>query len=185
MRRRPGARPGDHLRRAERLLDSVFPILPTVAPVAGAGFVGLGLARLLARGDLPAADVHEVLRSLPHNVTTEMDLRLWALAATLRDDPASVAALRDREPAALAAAFGRGELPGRLQGGLGAFLTEHGHRRRPRSTSVPRAGPTTRRRCSRSSPGTCDCRWRSVPARPPTSSSRGVPGPRRRRWPAS
>ncbi|GJF03922.1 PEP/pyruvate-binding domain-containing protein [Pseudonocardia sp. D17] len=124
----PALAPGDHLRRAERLLDSVFPILPTVAPVAGAGFVGLGLARLLARGDLPAADVHEVLRSLPHNVTTEMDLRLWALAATLRDDPASVAALRDREPAALAAAFGRGELPGRLQGGLGAFLAEHGHR---------------------------------------------------------
>lgn len=116
------------LRRAEEIVAAVFPVLPTTAPVAGAGFVALGVARLLAGPDLPGADVHEVLRSLPHNVTTEMDLRLWALAARLRTDPASTAALADREPAEPAAAFAAGTLPPTLQAGLAAFLRDHGHR---------------------------------------------------------
>ncbi|MGD9988273.1 PEP-utilizing enzyme [Pseudonocardia sp.] len=116
------------LRRAEEIVAAVFPVLPTTAPAAGGGFVALGLARLLAGPDLPAADVHEVLRSLPHNVTTEMDLRLWALAARLRTDPASAAALADRDPADLAAAFHAGTLPAVLQAGLAGFLRDHGHR---------------------------------------------------------
>ncbi|WP_098959062.1 PEP/pyruvate-binding domain-containing protein [Pseudonocardia sp. N23] len=116
------------LQRAEEVVAAVFPVLPTTAPVAGAGFVALGAARWLAGADLPAADVHEVLRSLPHNVTTEMDLRLWALAARLRTDPASAAALRDHDPATLAARYGRTELPDALQTGLAGFLRDHGHR---------------------------------------------------------
>jgi pyruvate,water dikinase len=49
-----------------------------VAPAAGAGFAALALARRLAGPDIDAGTTHELLRSLPHNVTTEMDLRLWA-----------------------------------------------------------------------------------------------------------
>ena len=35
--------------------------------------------------------LQEVLRGLPNNVTTEMDLDLWSLAAAIRNDPASAA----------------------------------------------------------------------------------------------
>ncbi|MBN9101713.1 MAG: phosphoenolpyruvate synthase [Pseudonocardia sp.] len=99
------------------LLRQVFPILPTTAPVAAAGFVMLGLARKVAGPDLDADATHEVLRSLPYNSTTAMDLELWAVATRIRRDPASVAALADGSPP-----------PPVLAAELAGFLTEHGHR---------------------------------------------------------
>ncbi|MHA6795172.1 PEP/pyruvate-binding domain-containing protein [Pseudonocardia bannensis] len=116
------------LDRVERLLQAIFPIMPTVVPVAGAGFAMLGLARRLAGADFRANDVHEVLRSLPHNVTTMMDLELWALATRLRADTAAAAALREQDPAELAARYQHGALSGVLQDGLAGFLRRHGHR---------------------------------------------------------
>ncbi len=99
------------------LLLQVFPILPTTAPVAAAGFAMLGLARKVAGPDLDADATHEVLRSLPYNSTTAMDLELWAVAARIRSDPDSVAALRDGGP-----------LPPVLTAELTGFLEKHGHR---------------------------------------------------------
>ncbi|MCW0212969.1 MAG: PEP-utilizing enzyme [Pseudonocardia sp.] len=104
--------------RARALLGRAFPVLPTVAPVAVAGFLALALARALARPEIDARTTHEVLRSLPHNVTTEMDLELWQVAVRLRADDASVARLR----------AGSGPLPDRLRGELDRFLRRHGHR---------------------------------------------------------
>lgn len=99
------------------LLRQVFPILPATVPVALAGFAMLGLARKVAGPALDAAATHEVLRSLPHNSTTEMDLQLWAAASRIRSDPASVAAVRHGGP-----------MPPVLAAELAAFLAEHGHR---------------------------------------------------------
>ncbi|MBC3191543.1 phosphoenolpyruvate synthase [Pseudonocardia sp. C8] len=124
----PGAPARDRLDHAVRLLDGVFPMIPTVVPVAGAGFAGLGAARLLAGPALDSGAVHDVLRSLPHNCTTEMDLQLWAVAVRVRADAASAAALAGHPPAELSARYRRGELPAVLARELDAFLAEHGHR---------------------------------------------------------
>ena len=107
-------------------LRAVIPIMPTTVPAALAGFLALGLARRVAGPDLDAQAVHAVLRGLPHNVTTDMDLALWALATRL--DPASVAAAAATAPAELAERYRAGALPPVLQRELAAFLAEHGHR---------------------------------------------------------
>ena len=108
------------------MLRAVPPIMPRTVPAAAGGFLALGLARRVAGPDLDAQTVHEVLRGLPHNVTTEMDLELWALATRL--DQASAAALHAAPPAELAERFHARALPPVLQRELAAFLAEHGHR---------------------------------------------------------
>ena len=61
-----------------RLLgDAVVRIVPRVMPPAAAGFAMLGLAGRLLGADARPGDLETVLRGLPHNVTTEMDLELW------------------------------------------------------------------------------------------------------------
>ena len=102
------------------VLQGTFPVLPRTVPVAVAGFLMLGLARKVAGADLDADATHEVLRSLPHNSTTEMDLQLWAVATRVRADADSAAALLDGPPT--------GPLPPVLRAELDAFLGEHGHR---------------------------------------------------------
>ena len=124
----PGASGPERREHAVRLLGEVFAVIPTVAPVAGAGFAALAAARALAGPALDADALHEVLRSLPHNCTTEMDLRLWAVAVRVRADPASAAALRETPPPELAAAWRRRELPALLTAELDAFLAAYGHR---------------------------------------------------------
>ena len=108
------------------LLRAIPPIMPRTVPAAAGGFLALGLARRVAGPDFDAQAVHEVLRGLPHNVTTDMDLELWALATRL--DQASTAALHDATPAELAGRFHARALPPVLQRELAAFLAEHGHR---------------------------------------------------------
>ena len=113
---------------AQHLLHTaVVPIMPTVVPAAGAGFLALALASKLARNDVEPGELGEVLRGLPHNVTTEMDLELWALAATIRADAPAAAALYQVAPAALAHRYARRDLPPVLQQGLAEFLSRHGH----------------------------------------------------------
>ncbi|MGH4024246.1 MAG: PEP/pyruvate-binding domain-containing protein [Pseudonocardiaceae bacterium] len=121
-----GAQRVDH---AERLLaTSVVPIMPTVTPVAGTGFLAQALAGKLGRDELEHREMDEVLRALPHNVTTEMDLELWALAGRIRADAVAADTLRGAAPAELARRFTDRQLPAPLQCGLDEFLARHGHR---------------------------------------------------------
>ncbi len=123
-----GATAAQRLDRAQVLLHTaVVPIMPTVVPAAGAGFLALALANRLARDDLERGELGEVLRGLPHNVTTEMDLELWALARTIRADGPAAAAVREVPPAVLAHRYTSRDLPPVLQQGLAQFLRQHGH----------------------------------------------------------
>jgi phosphohistidine swiveling domain-containing protein len=122
------AAPQQRLDHVQRMLTQLFPIMPRVAPVFAAGLAMLAVARKLAGDDLDEAASHEVLRSLPHNTTTEMDLELWALATRLRRDAGSAEALRCTSAAELARRYRDGALPPALQQGLKAFLARHGHR---------------------------------------------------------
>ncbi len=123
----------DHLDSAGQRLDwvertlytEVAPLLPRVVPAAGAGFVALGLADRLLGADAQVGDVQAVLRGIPHNVTTEMDLDLWRLATSLR---ASASMFEAETVDQLAVRYHEGTLPPAAQDGLADFLERYGHR---------------------------------------------------------
>ncbi|MFF4190572.1 PEP/pyruvate-binding domain-containing protein [Nonomuraea sp. NPDC001831] len=108
----------DHVART--LIREVVPIAPRVFPVAAAALPMLLLAARLLKGRAAPGELQTVLRGAPRNVTTEMDLALWALARRLREDP-EVAARFLAEPPELLA---REPLPAPVR----AFLDEYGHR---------------------------------------------------------
>lgn len=89
----PGATPAERVDRATEVLATAVEVFPRSAPAFAAGFLMRAVARRLAGTDLDDVTMDAVLRALPHNVTTEMDLQLWALAQRVRADPASAAAL--------------------------------------------------------------------------------------------
>jgi rifampicin phosphotransferase len=124
-----GAGPAERLDHAERLLGGrLFAIVPAILPLPALGFAMLWLAGKLLGGPGRGEDLQKVLRGLPHNATTEMDLDLWRLASAMKDDRESRAALETLEPSVLAAEFDAGRLPPVLHAGLARFLERYGHR---------------------------------------------------------
>ncbi|WP_307080352.1 PEP/pyruvate-binding domain-containing protein [Arthrobacter pascens] len=125
-----GAAPAERLDHAERILGGrLFSIVPAILPIPALGFATLALAgKLLGGSHSRWGDLQQVLRGLPNNVTTEMDLELWRLATVIKDDGESSRAVKDQEPAALAAQFSAGQLPAVLQAGLTRFMDRYGHR---------------------------------------------------------
>ena len=89
----PGATPDERVDRAIEALATAVEVFPRSAPAFAAGFLMRAVARRLTGPDLDDVTMDAVLRALPHNVTTEMDLQLWALAQRVRADPASAAAV--------------------------------------------------------------------------------------------
>ena len=115
----------DHV---ERILGrNIFPVVPALMPLPALGFALLALAGKLS-GSPGNGELQEVLRGLPNNVTTEMDLDLWRLAAAIRNDPASAAVFTAAALPELARRYRTGELPGVAQSGLSGFLSRYGHR---------------------------------------------------------
>jgi phosphohistidine swiveling domain-containing protein len=123
------ATPQERLDQVQRELSGpVFLLMPTVIAYPVAGFVLLGLARRLL-GDLARpGDLQSILRGLPHNVTTEMDLDLWELTERIRDDREAARTVSSGSVAELANGFRRAELPQTVQEGLTGFLRLYGHR---------------------------------------------------------
>ncbi len=129
------ATPPDNLSAAERLefvIDmlgrTVIPIMPRVMPAAVAGFAMLGLAAKLLGDDAEGDDLQGVLRALPHNVTTEMDLELWRVATIIRRHATEAQLVRTTPAQELAAMYTAGNLPPVVQRELSAFLQKYGHR---------------------------------------------------------
>lgn len=116
-------------------LGAVFASLRTLEetvfaqlPVVGAAMLAFNLAKALL-GSLASEVEHDVvLRALPHNPTTEMDLALFALARGLRAEPALRALVRETPPSELSRRFRERTLPEPLQRGLDEFLALHGAR---------------------------------------------------------
>lgn len=116
----------DHV---ERILgEELFPLVPKTLPPVALGFAMMGLVRKLLGEQASWGELQTVIRGLPNNVTTEMDLALWRLATTIRDDAASSEAFARGEPSALAESYRDGGLPGVAQAGLAGFLHDYGHR---------------------------------------------------------
>jgi pyruvate,water dikinase len=123
-----GATALQRLDHAEHLLGTrIFSVVPAVLPLAALGFAALGFAgKLLGGGRWD--DLQVVLRGLPNDVTTEMDLELWRLAKVIKNDGGARTAVTDRKPAELAHDFRAGLLPAVLQAGLARFMGQYGHR---------------------------------------------------------
>jgi pyruvate,water dikinase len=93
--------------------------------------VGLGSQAASGKllGDLASPEERQVvLRGLPHNPTTEMDLELWHLAQRVAAHPDIVAQVHASTPEHLAQEYRAGTLPPALQQGLATFLARYGHR---------------------------------------------------------
>ncbi|MCP2369050.1 pyruvate,water dikinase [Agromyces flavus] len=110
------------------LLFRAMPLAPRSLPGAVVGFALLGLAGRLSRGSRGSGELQTVLRSVPYNVTTEMDLELWRVAVRARADAESRSALATRTPRELAAGYRAGTLPVVLQQSMADFLDRYGHR---------------------------------------------------------
>lgn len=129
---RPELRLSARLRALDGLVHVTFPtLLPAfgrVFPVAMALFVRL--RALASRTGLPDAEqlALAVLRGVPGNVTTEMDLALWRVAETIRADADAAAALTAADPADLAGRYADGTLPPVAQAALTGFLERYGMR---------------------------------------------------------
>ena len=119
----------DHADAVTRLniVDRAFAEAPALLffgmlPVAAVGLLSRALAGYLL-GDLATPEeIEQVVRALPHNPTTEMDLDLWALATRLRADEPAAEALATRTAADLTATYKAGALPPALQAGLAGVL---------------------------------------------------------------
>ncbi|MEZ2391151.1 PEP/pyruvate-binding domain-containing protein [bacterium RCC_150] len=117
------------LGHAERILGKeLFPLVPATLPPAVLGFATMGLVRKMLGVQASWGELQTIIRGLPNNVTTEMDLALWRLAVRIRDDGPSSEAFAAHDPASLAKAFREGALPAVAQYGLRTFLIGYGHR---------------------------------------------------------
>lgn len=103
-------------------------ILTSVGPLIPGGVLSFGLAGKLL-GDLATADERQtVLRSLPYNPTTEMDLALWGVAQKIMADQDAVSFMLGHTLEELSARYHQQSLPPVVQNGLAAFLHTYGHR---------------------------------------------------------
>lgn len=114
------------------MADQTLPtLLPVFAPIMAPSILQLNRLRdLAARTGLKDADTlaMNVMRGLPGNVTTEMDLRLSDVAATIKSDANAWGWVAETPAEALAQQFGAGRLPRVAQEAIGAFMAEYGMR---------------------------------------------------------
>jgi pyruvate,water dikinase len=113
----------------ERLILTFPPkLFPRIVGLVAPGFFCYSLASRLLGAQAHPGELQTVLRGLPYNPTTEMDLELWEIARSAREDQASREALSSRTPAELSAQYRAGSLPPYLQREMTRFLRRYGHR---------------------------------------------------------
>jgi len=110
------------------LLHGAADYLQWGGPVHGAGLACLRLSHVLLKKLAAPQEIDVVLRGLPNNPTTEMDLELWHVAERLRQDADSARLLSTTPPAEVSRRFQSGEVPVALKRELSAFLERYGFR---------------------------------------------------------
>ncbi len=121
--------PRQALEQVERVLTPAARLtFLRAGPVFLAGMLCLQVARRVLRDVATREELDTVLRGLPFNITTEMDVRLAHLAHEVSLDPSAAAILRGRSTRELTQQFLEKALPPALQTGLEAFLVSFGAR---------------------------------------------------------
>ena len=116
------------------LLDELFSVTPrvllyTMVPCFGPAMGMLALLGRMTNGVPGAGDLDlEVTRGLPYNVTTQMDLDLWAVAQAIRAHDLSRQVFLEQDGAGLVRLYQAGELPGVAQAAVAGFLNQYGAR---------------------------------------------------------
>jgi len=120
----------ERLAAIERLLlDWMLPYtFPRMAPAFVCGLLAHNLASRLLNGLATNDELQSVLRGLPHNPTTEMDLALWQLSQQVQADPDTARYIRETTPEQQGQDYRTGSLPPLLQQQLSEFLSVYGHR---------------------------------------------------------
>ncbi len=119
----------ERLTAVERLFLGETPrVLSRTGTVLLSGLLAFTLAGRLLRGLATGEEQQTVLRGLPYNPTTEMDLSLWTLAKLMQADATSAHVLRNTPLERLAQDYRSRLLPPLLQQGLADFLQVYGHR---------------------------------------------------------
>src|SRR6266850_2125309 len=123
--------PSERIRRCAVEMNALFRrIRPHLSRMI-AGFVALALLRHAARGrwaDQVRGDVGVIMRGLPGNVTTQMDLAAGDLADLLRPHPELAALLEARPWAEAQASLPQVSGGAELAKALDAFLSRYGNR---------------------------------------------------------
>jgi rifampicin phosphotransferase len=101
-----------------KVLAGMMDLLPPL----WTSMIARGLGGGLLRGVAQPGEIESTQRGMPHNVTTEMDLKLWSVAVAAQDHRDM---LINTDPAELARRYLAGGLP---EFGLAEFLAEYGHR---------------------------------------------------------
>jgi rifampicin phosphotransferase len=112
----------------QRLPRRVKSVFSTIPPVMISGLGSYALSGRLLKDIATRDEMQIVLRGLPHNPTTEMDLQLWTLAQGVQANTVAAQAVRETPPEQLAQQYQEGTLPPTLQQGLAEFLHAYGHR---------------------------------------------------------
>jgi rifampicin phosphotransferase len=112
----------------EQRLGGMFMLMPRTISFAIGGLISYVAARRLLSGVAEPDELQQVLRGLPHNVTTEMDLKLWELTQSIRRDEAARAAFTGSTVEELTSRYRNRALPPVAQRGMQAFLRRYGHR---------------------------------------------------------
>jgi len=112
------------------VLSTFFPmVVPTIAPRLAVGMIPLAILNKLASSLENGNDlVLTIVRGLPHNCTTEMDLLLWQVAKTIQDDTESLCYFKTNDADTLARYYLSNGLPGVAQEAVTQFMNEYGMR---------------------------------------------------------
>lgn len=112
------------------VLSTFFPmVVPTIAPRLAVGMVPLAILNKLASSLENGNDlVLTITRGLPHNCTTEMDLKLWQVAKTIQDDTESLNYFKTNDADTLARYYLCNGLPSVAQEAVTRFMNEYGVR---------------------------------------------------------
>ena len=101
-------------------------LFPRFIPLFGPSVLSLGLLTRFA-GDKPELAL-QVTRALPNNVTTEMDLGLWNIAAAILSDDDSAAHFNSENAMTLANEYLEKALPEIAQTSITSFMDRYGMR---------------------------------------------------------
>jgi pyruvate,water dikinase len=124
---------GSPLEQSLELFNEIFNVFPFAVPEIAPGFIA-GLIpffvlnrisnHLTGSPDLALA----ISRGMPHNVTIEMDLKLWETARKIRSDETVYEHFNHSEPVSLAKQYLEKTLPVTTQTAITRFLDEYGMR---------------------------------------------------------
>jgi pyruvate,water dikinase len=126
-----GQTAGARIRRCAVELNSVFWRVRRYLASAISGFISFGVLKQLARGPWAEdvrGDVDTLLRGLPGNVTTEMDLAVGDLTDRVRPHPELAALVQSRPWAEIQEALPKVAGGAQLAAALDDFLGRYGHR---------------------------------------------------------